>query len=77
MERNYLLTQRPKKEKQSDMAFIAGPIYCKSVERIVRKYWPILLKDPTLKLSQEKPLFKHRKAPGIRNKIAKNVLKPP
>lgn len=78
-ERNEFLTQKQKKEQQVDMAFITGyHTQYKSVEKIVRKYWPILLKNPILsKTLPKRPLFMYRKAPGIRNRIAKNVLDPP
>lgn len=50
----------------------------KSVEKIVCKHWPILLNDPILKKTlPKKPLFIYRKAPGLRNQIAKNLFNPP
>lgn len=62
-----------------DMAFITGfNVQYRSEENFIKKLWPILLKDDTLRsILPKDPSFIYRRAPGLRNKIAKNVVDPP
>lgn len=61
------------------MAFTTGyHTQYKSVEKMIRKYCLILLKDSTFsKILPKNTLFIYRKAPVIHNRIAKQVLSPP
>lgn len=71
MKQEELLKQNPKKTDKKEMAFITGfNLQYKSVEKGIKKYWPILLRDKT-------HFFIYKKAPGLKNLIAKNVINPP
>lgn len=51
--------------------------HCK-IEKIFKKHWPLLLAYHQLrKILPDKPKFVYRKAPTLRDIIAKNVLDPP
>lgn len=50
----------------------------KQVKRIVRKYWDIIKADRHLgAILPEKPRFTYRRAPTLRDRLARNVLDPP
>lgn len=50
----------------------------KQVERIVRKHWDIIKADRHLgAILPEKPRFTYRRAPTLRDRLARNVLDPP
>lgn len=50
----------------------------KQVERIIKKYWPLLKADKTLhNVLPDKPRFTYRRVPTLRALVAKNVLEPP
>lgn len=76
---NNHVTNKKKKDNQFKLAFVTGyNVDYKQVEKLVIKYWPILLKDSTLNnILPRRPSFIYRKAPGLRNMIAKNVVEPP
>lgn len=67
---------KPKKNRTSEqMAFLTN-FYSdyKALECIVRKHWPILLRDKTLvNLIPKRSQFIYRRAPNLRNKLAPNI----
>lgn len=71
--------QRNRKNSPDDIAFVTGfNNQYRSIEFIVRKYWPILRSDRTLgKILTKKPRFIYRKAPTLRNHLVHNVIDPP
>lgn len=79
LDRETILKDKPKKQHKKDTAFITGyNLQYKAVEKSFKKYWPILLRDHTLKgILPEKTIFIYRKATGLRHMIAKNVANPP
>lgn len=79
IDRQSLLTTRPKKEHQDQVAFVSGfHRQYKQVESIFKRFWPILLKDIDLRSTiAPKPKFINRRASGLRNKIAMNLPDPP
>lgn len=77
--RNELVNRYKEKRNKFEMAFVTGfnLDYIK-VEKSLKKFCPILMKDTTLnKILSRKPSFIYRKALGLRNMIAKNVVDPP
>ena len=79
IERQSLLQTKCKNDERREVALIAGyNKQYKQVEKIYKKHWPILLKDQDLrKCISEVPKFIYRKAPGLRNQVARNVPDPP
>lgn len=61
------------------MTFITGfNRQYQGVERIVRKYWPILKSDRILsKILPKRTRFVYRKAPTLRNHLVHNIIDPP
>lgn len=50
----------------------------KQIERIVRKHWDIVRADSHLSaILPEKPRFKYRRAPTLRDHLAKKLKRPP
>lgn len=68
MDRNSLLVKRNRSnDSQTDVAFITGfNNQYRSIERIIRKYWPILKSDRILsKILTKKTRFMYNKAPML------------
>lgn len=63
---------------QFNLAFISGfNLQYREMEKNIRKHWPILLKDHTLRnILPNKPKFIYRRAPESQTILAKNVTKP-
>lgn len=58
--------------------FMDFNIQHKQIEKICKKYWNIVKADRHLgPILPEKPKFTYRRAPTLRDLIAKNVLDPP
>lgn len=50
----------------------------KKIEHIIRKHWPILLKDGELhKILSQRPQFIYKQAPNLRDRLVTNVIDPP
>lgn len=50
----------------------------RKVEKVFKKHWPILTTDKHLKeILPSNPKFTYRRAPTLRDKIARNVVDPP
>lgn len=50
----------------------------KEVEQIITKHWALLKADKHLNtILPDRPYFVYRKAPTLRDKIAKNIMDPP
>ena len=79
MDRESLLETRVRPPRKEDVPFISGyHRQYRSVEKIVKEFWPILLKDMDLvKILPKHPTFIYKKAPGLRNMVATNVPDPP
>lgn len=75
MDRNALLATKKKEEKDYNVNFITGfNKQFKYLEQSIKKYWPILQKNPILnKILPSKPKFIYRRAPGLRTKLVKNI----
>lgn len=79
IDRNALLTTKKKEEKEYDVTFITGfNKQFKFLEQIIKKYCPVLQKDPILNnVLSSKPKFIYRRAPGLRIKLVRNIPDPP
>lgn len=79
MSRQTLLETKVKDDKAYDVTFITGfNKQYKHLENSIKKYWPILQKDPILnKILPNRPKFIYRRAPGLRTKLIKNIPDPP
>lgn len=79
--RQGLLADKPKKPNtnRNNMSFLTefNRNY-RSLEKNVRKHFPILLRDKTLvDFLPKQPTFVYRRAPILRNEISLNVYNPP
>lgn len=81
MDRQSLLVDKPKRSNRfkDNVTFLTDfSRDYKMMEHIIRKYWPILLRDKTLASFLSKhPTFIYWKAPSLRNRISPNVHNPP
>lgn len=86
MNRQELLIDKPKKSNlnRNNMVFLTEfnrddrSLIYRSLEKIVRKLQPILLRDKTLvDLLTKQPTFIYHRAPILRNRISPNIYNPP
>lgn len=81
MDRQCLLRDKLKKSNNhmNKIAFLTNfNRDYRSLEHIVRRYWPILLRDKALAgFLPKQPTFIYRRAPTLRYKISPNIYNPP
>lgn len=80
LDRNTLLNKKIRmKNERKELAFITGfNNQYTDVERIIKRYWPILKEDRVLaNILPGKPKFVYRKAPTLWNHLVHNAIDPP
>lgn len=73
---NFYIQIRKKTQDGPALSFITGcNKQSKEIERVIRKHWPILLKDDVFnKILPSHPNFIYRKNHAIRGKLVKNII---
>ena len=69
--RSELLTKRKKDVKPARLCFVSDFNHCsKETKQIILKHWPVLQMEPMLQnITTNPPLFAHRRAPTLRDKL--------
>lgn len=78
-DREDLFKKKVVDDRDFGFSFVTGFTHqFKQVEKIIRKYWHLLLKDNDLaKVLPNKPQFIYTKPPTLRMRLAPNVVDPP
>lgn len=79
MDRKTLFETKVREPKLCNLSFITGfNKQYKHLEKGIRKHWPILKRDHTLReLLPNNPSFIYLRAPGLRTNLVQNIPDPP